>query len=191
MRTVLHELEWMSEWCIVDVFPLQVGWCQVARTFMISICEYSIRDYYGVSNIFYSVLFSSRYNIQLFSYHSKYQFLQVRTLEKAFHPPKLTVSFVMWSSMSVSVIWKRWLRWFLLGANGAIHSTKNSGNFGPKLNGSVRSNQKSFEKTGPVGNFGWMDRALSSQVWALITYCGQRSRKNEIMCEFWQYLIAF
>ena len=32
---------------------------------------------------------------------------------------------------------------------GAIHSTKVSGNFGPKLNGSVRSNQKSFEKTGP------------------------------------------
>ena len=32
---------------------------------------------------------------------------------------------------------------------GAIHSTKISGNFGPKLNGSVRSNRKSFEKTGP------------------------------------------
>ena len=32
---------------------------------------------------------------------------------------------------------------------GAIHSTKTSGNFGPKLNGSVRSNRKSFEKTGP------------------------------------------
>ena len=32
---------------------------------------------------------------------------------------------------------------------GAIHSTKLSGNFGPKLNGSVRSNRKSFEKTGP------------------------------------------
>ena len=31
----------------------------------------------------------------------------------------------------------------------AIHSTKISGNFGPKLNGSVRSNRKSFEKTGP------------------------------------------
>ena len=30
-----------------------------------------------------------------------------------------------------------------------IHSTKISGNFGPKLNGSVRSNRKSFEKTGP------------------------------------------
>ena len=37
------------------------------------------------------------------------------------------------------------LRW----TKGAIHSTKISGNFGPKLNGSVRSNQKSFEKTGP------------------------------------------
>ena len=31
----------------------------------------------------------------------------------------------------------------------AIHSTKLSGNFGPKLNGSVRSNRKSFEKKGP------------------------------------------
>ena len=31
----------------------------------------------------------------------------------------------------------------------AIQSTKISGNFGPKLNGSVRSYRKSFEKTGP------------------------------------------
>ena len=39
---------------------------------------------------------------------------------------------------------------FILGdALGAIHSTKLSGNFGPKLNGSVRSNRKSFGKTGP------------------------------------------
>ena len=29
---------------------------------------------------------------------------------------------------------------------GAIHSTKISGNFGPKLKGSVRSNRKSFER---------------------------------------------
>ena len=44
---------------------------------------------------------------------------------------------------------------------GAIHSTKISGNFGPKLNGSVRSNQKSFEKTGPpfeVDHFSRSDR---------------------------------
>ena len=34
---------------------------------------------------------------------------------------------------------------------GTIHTTKISGNFGPKLNGLVRSNRKSFEKTGPVG----------------------------------------
>ena len=32
---------------------------------------------------------------------------------------------------------------------GTIHSTKISGNFGLKLNGSVRSNQKSFEKSSP------------------------------------------
>ena len=50
----------------------------------------------------------------------------------------------------------------------AIHSTKISGNFGWKLNGSVRSDRKGFKKTGPpilggplfpVGIFGWMDHA--------------------------------
>ena len=44
---------------------------------------------------------------------------------------------------------------------GAIHSTKISGNFGPKLNGSVRSNRKSFENTGPpfeVDHFSRSDR---------------------------------
>jgi len=44
---------------------------------------------------------------------------------------------------------------------GAIHSTKISGNFGPRLNGSVRSNRKSFEKTGPpfeVDHFSRSDR---------------------------------
>ena len=44
---------------------------------------------------------------------------------------------------------------------GAIHSTKISENFGPKLNGSVRSNRKSFEKTGPpfeVDHFSRSDR---------------------------------
>ena len=45
---------------------------------------------------------------------------------------------------------------------GAIHSTKISGDFGPKLNGSVRSNRKSFEKTGPpfeVDHFSLSDRS--------------------------------
>ena len=41
----------------------------------------------------------------------------------------------------------RFSKYYMTG--GAIHSTKISGNFGPKLNGSVRSNRKSFEKTGP------------------------------------------
>ena len=31
----------------------------------------------------------------------------------------------------------------------AIHSTKISGNFGPKLNGSVQSKQRSLKKSGP------------------------------------------
>ena len=45
---------------------------------------------------------------------------------------------------------------------GAIHSTKISGNFGLKVNGSVRSNRKSFEKTGPpfeVDLFSRLDRS--------------------------------
>ena len=44
---------------------------------------------------------------------------------------------------------------------GAIHSTKISRNFRPKRNGSVRSNRKSFEKTGPpfeVDHFSRSDR---------------------------------
>ena len=44
---------------------------------------------------------------------------------------------------------------------GAIHSIKISGNFGPKLNGSVRSYRKSVEKTGPpveVDHFSRSDR---------------------------------
>ena len=63
---------------------------------------------------------------------------------------------------------------------GAIHSTKISGNFVPKLNGSVRSNRKSFEKTGPpfeVDHFSRSDRSefwrngwrlLSRQFWPLV-----------------------
>ena len=49
----------------------------------------------------------------------------------------------------------------ICGIVGAIHSTKISRNFGPKLNGSVRSNRKSFEKTGPpfeVDQFSLSDR---------------------------------
>ena len=57
---------------------------------------------------------------------------------------------------------------FLIGSpypleiSGAIHSTKISGNFGLKLNGSVRSNRKSFEKIGPpfeVDHFSRLDRS--------------------------------
>ena len=52
-------------------------------------------------------------------------------------------------------------RVLLQQTKGAIHSTKISGNFGPKLNGSVLSNRKSFEKTGPpfeVDPFSRLDR---------------------------------
>ena len=45
---------------------------------------------------------------------------------------------------------------------GAIHSTKISGNFGQKVNGSVWSNRKSFEKTGPpfeVNHFSPLDQS--------------------------------
>ena len=48
---------------------------------------------------------------------------------------------------------------------GAIHSTKISGNFGPKLNGSVRSNLKSFEKTGPSFEVVLFSRSDRSEFW--------------------------
>ena len=48
---------------------------------------------------------------------------------------------------------------------GAIHSTKLSGNFGPKLNGSVRSNRKSFEKTGPPFEVVLFSRSDRSEFW--------------------------
>ena len=51
----------------------------------------------------------------------------------------------------------------MLDTSCAIHSTKLSGNFGPKLNGSVQSNRRSFKKTGPpffkVDNFSQSDRS--------------------------------
>ena len=48
---------------------------------------------------------------------------------------------------------------------GAIHSTKISGNFGPKLNGSVRSNWKSFEKTGPPFEVDHFSQSDQSEFW--------------------------
>ena len=48
---------------------------------------------------------------------------------------------------------------------GAIHSTKLSGNFGSKLNGSVRSNWKSFEKTGPPFEEVLFSRSDRSEFW--------------------------
>ena len=48
---------------------------------------------------------------------------------------------------------------------GAIHLTKIFGNFGPKLNGSVRSNRKSFEKTGPPCEVVLFSRSDRSEFW--------------------------
>ena len=48
---------------------------------------------------------------------------------------------------------------------GAIHSTKISGNCGPKLNGAVRSNGKSFEKTGPLFEVDHFSRSDRLEFW--------------------------
>ena len=48
---------------------------------------------------------------------------------------------------------------------GAIHSTKISGNFGPKLSGSVRSDRKSFEKTGPPFEVDFFSRSDLLEFW--------------------------
>ena len=50
---------------------------------------------------------------------------------------------------------------------GAIHSTKISGHFGPKLNGLVPSNQKSFEKTGPPSSVGPVRLKIYHSIWLL------------------------
>ena len=52
-----------------------------------------------------------------------------------------------------------------LQTEGAIHSTKISGNFGPKLNGSVQSNRKSFGKTGPPFEVVHFSRSDRSEFW--------------------------
>ena len=57
---------------------------------------------------------------------------------------------------------------------GAIHSTKLSGNFGLKLNGSVRSNRKSFEKTSPPFEVVLFFRSDRSEFWSN----GSRPRLN-------------
>ena len=48
---------------------------------------------------------------------------------------------------------------------GAIHSTKISRNFCPKLNGSVRSSRKSFEKTGSPFEVDHFSRSDRSEFW--------------------------
>ena len=56
---------------------------------------------------------------------------------------------------------KRKTHFELFKTRGAFHSTKISGNFGPKLNGTVRSNRKFFGKSGPpfeVDHFFRLDR---------------------------------
>ena len=51
---------------------------------------------------------------------------------------------------------------------GAIHSTKISGNFGPKLSGSVRSSRKGFEKTGPPFEVVLFSRSDRSEFWLVL-----------------------
>ena len=57
--------------------------------------------------------------------------------------------------------------WFPKGPDikGAIHSAKISGNFGPKLNWSARSNRTSFEKTGVPFEVDHFSRSDWSEFW--------------------------
>ena len=48
---------------------------------------------------------------------------------------------------------------------GSIHLTKISGNFDPKLNGSVRSNRKSFDIIGPPFEVDHFSRSDRSEFW--------------------------
>ena len=53
----------------------------------------------------------------------------------------------------------------MLNTLGVIDSTKISGNFGPKLNGSVWSNQKSFEKMVPPFEVDHFSRSDQLEFW--------------------------
>ena len=62
---------------------------------------------------------------------------------------------------------------------GAIHSTKISENFGPKLNGSVRSNRKSFEKTCPPFEANHFSRSDRPEFWLNGSRPGITARFNK------------
>ena len=68
---------------------------------------------------------------------------------------------------------------------GAIYSTKISGNFGPKLNGSVRSNRKSFEKTGPPFEVDQFSRSDRLEFWL------NGSRPELQLCNFFSQDATF
>ena len=53
----------------------------------------------------------------------------------------------------------------MLNTLGVIDSTKIAGNFGPKLDGSVWSYQKSFEKTGPPFEVDHFSQSDQSEFW--------------------------
>ena len=71
------------------------------------------------------------------------------------------------------------VRFGLVELRGAIHSTKIPGNFGLKLNGSVRSIRKSFEKISPpfeVDHFCWLDRFDGNELVHLTTPTHSQTR---------------
>ena len=53
----------------------------------------------------------------------------------------------------------------MLNTLGVRDSTKISGNYDPKLNGSVWSNQKGFEKTGPPFEVDHFSQSDQSEFW--------------------------
>ena len=62
---------------------------------------------------------------------------------------------------------------------GAIHSAKISGNFGPKLNGLVRSNWKSYEKKGPYLFKRWTTNLVYRLLLFFFVWILRRGRFNE------------
>ena len=71
---------------------------------------------------------------------------------------------ILHSQFNLAIQFRRQARAILL-FTGATHSTEISGNLGPKLNGSVWSNRKSFEKTGPPFELDHFSRSDRSEFW--------------------------
>ena len=111
---------------------------------------------------------------------------------RIFRSERTEIAFSIWLLTEISGTFG-----IMKSTHGAIHSTKISSNFGLKLNGSVPSNRKSFEKVSPpfeVDHFSrldWSDRkfehsdSFSIPVPRCSVFSIYNMGENTCHCSFW------